>query len=154
MVFRAPAAGPTWNSTTGGLIPSASRANRREPGWKRRRSSAKAIIKGIRIVLGLTDSGFIMGSMGSVVGEKLTRAIEEATRQQLPLVIVSGIGRRGQNARGDFLTHADGEGFNRPGAISRGWRAVCQRADSPDDGRASRPASRLWVTSSWPSPRP
>ena len=33
-----------------------------------------------------------MGSMGSVVGEKLTRAIEEATRQQLPLVIVSGSG--------------------------------------------------------------
>ena len=33
-----------------------------------------------------------MGSMGSVVGEKLTRAIEEATRQKLPLVIVSGSG--------------------------------------------------------------
>ena len=33
----------------------------------------------IRIVFGLTDSGFIMGSMGSVVGEKLTRAIEEAS---------------------------------------------------------------------------
>jgi acetyl-CoA carboxylase carboxyl transferase subunit beta len=33
-----------------------------------------------------------MGSMGSVVGEKLTRAIEEATRQKLPIVIVSGSG--------------------------------------------------------------
>ena len=52
----------------------------------------QGFIKGIRIVLGLTDSGFIMGSMGSVVGEKLTRAIEEATRQSLPLVIVSGSG--------------------------------------------------------------
>ena len=52
----------------------------------------QGFIKGIRIVFGLTDSGFIMGSMGSVVGEKLTRAIEEATRQQLPLVIVSGSG--------------------------------------------------------------
>ncbi|MEO6809046.1 MAG: acetyl-CoA carboxylase, carboxyltransferase subunit beta [Isosphaeraceae bacterium] len=52
----------------------------------------QGFIKGIRIVLGLTDSSFIMGSMGSVVGEKLTRAIEEATRQQLPLVIVSGSG--------------------------------------------------------------
>ena len=41
----------------------------------------QGFIKGIRIVLGLTDSGFIMGSMGSVVGEKLTRAIEEATRR-------------------------------------------------------------------------
>src|SRR6516162_10058368 len=52
----------------------------------------QGFIKGIRVVLGLTDSGFIMGSMGSVVGEKLTRAIEEATRQKLPLVIVSGSG--------------------------------------------------------------
>jgi acetyl-CoA carboxylase carboxyl transferase subunit beta len=52
----------------------------------------QGFIKGIRLVLGLTDSGFIMGSMGSVVGEKLTRAIEEATRQALPLVIVSGSG--------------------------------------------------------------
>ena len=52
----------------------------------------QGFIKGIRVVLGLTDSGFIMGSMGSVVGEKLTRATEEATRQRLPLVIVSGSG--------------------------------------------------------------
>ena len=33
-----------------------------------------------------------MGSMGSVVGEKLTRAIELATKEKLPLVIVSGSG--------------------------------------------------------------
>src|SRR5947209_2197050 len=33
-----------------------------------------------------------MGSMGSVVGEKLTRAIEEATRERLPVIIVSGSG--------------------------------------------------------------
>lgn len=52
----------------------------------------QGFIKGIRAVIGLTDSGFIMGSMGSVVGEKLTRAIEEATRQKLPVVIVSGSG--------------------------------------------------------------
>jgi acetyl-CoA carboxylase carboxyl transferase subunit beta len=52
----------------------------------------QGFIKGIRLVFGLTDSGFIMGSMGSVVGEKLTRAIEQATHQQLPLIIVSGSG--------------------------------------------------------------
>ncbi len=52
----------------------------------------QGFIKGIRLVLGLTDSRFIMGSMGSVVGEKLTRAIEAATRQKLPVVIVSGSG--------------------------------------------------------------
>jgi len=52
----------------------------------------QGFIKGRRIVFGITDSSFIMGSMGSVVGEKLTRAVEEATRQKLPLVIVSGSG--------------------------------------------------------------
>lgn len=52
----------------------------------------RGFIKGMRVILGLTDSRFIMGSMGSVVGEKLARAIEEATRQSLPLIIVSGSG--------------------------------------------------------------
>jgi acetyl-CoA carboxylase carboxyl transferase subunit beta len=52
----------------------------------------QGFVKGIRVVLGLTDSGFIMGSMGSVVGEKLTRAIERATENKLPVVIVSGSG--------------------------------------------------------------
>jgi acetyl-CoA carboxylase carboxyl transferase subunit beta len=52
----------------------------------------QGFIKGIRVVFGVTDSSFIMGSMGSVVGEKLTRAIEEATRQGLPVIIVSGSG--------------------------------------------------------------
>ena len=62
----------------------------------------QGFIKGIRIVFGITDSSFIMGSMGSVVGEKLTRAIEEATRQQLPLVIVSGSGGGARMHEGIF----------------------------------------------------
>jgi acetyl-CoA carboxylase carboxyl transferase subunit beta len=52
----------------------------------------RGYMRGRPLVLGLTDSGFIMGSMGSVVGEKLTRAIERATELQHPLVIVSGSG--------------------------------------------------------------
>ena len=43
-------------------------------------------------MLGVTDFAFMAGSMGSVVGEKLTRAAEEATRLQLPLIFVSGSG--------------------------------------------------------------
>ncbi len=62
----------------------------------------QGFIKGIRIVFGITDSNFIMGSMGSVVGEKLTRAIEEATRQKLPLVIVSGSGGGARMHEGIF----------------------------------------------------
>ncbi len=45
-----------------------------------------------KIIIATTDSRFIMGSMGSVVGEKLTRAIEAATKEKLPVIIVSGSG--------------------------------------------------------------
>jgi acetyl-CoA carboxylase carboxyl transferase subunit beta len=62
----------------------------------------QGFIRGIRIVFGITDSNFIMGSMGSVVGEKLTRAVEEATRQKLPLVIVSGSGGGARMHEGIF----------------------------------------------------
>lgn len=50
------------------------------------------MIRARRVAIGVTDSAFIMGSMGSVVGEKLTRTIERATSDHLPLVIVSGSG--------------------------------------------------------------
>jgi acetyl-CoA carboxylase carboxyl transferase subunit beta len=44
------------------------------------------------IALGIMDFNFMGGSMGSVVGEKLTRLIELAIKQRLPLVIVSTSG--------------------------------------------------------------
>jgi len=50
------------------------------------------MIRARRVAFGVTDSAFIMGSMGSVVGEKLTRLIERATEQNLPLIIISGSG--------------------------------------------------------------
>jgi acetyl-CoA carboxylase carboxyl transferase subunit beta len=62
----------------------------------------QGFIRGIRIVFGVTDSNFIMGSMGSVVGEKLTRAVESATSQRLPLVIVSGSGGGARMHEGIF----------------------------------------------------
>ena len=46
----------------------------------------------IPIVLGVMDYRFMGGSMGSVVGEKLTRAAEEAVERHTPLVIVSASG--------------------------------------------------------------
>ncbi len=51
-----------------------------------------ALIEGHEVVLGVTDSRFMMGSMGSVVGEKLTRAIEQAIELRRPVVIISGSG--------------------------------------------------------------
>ncbi len=50
------------------------------------------MIRARRVAFGVTDSAFIMGSMGAVVGEKLTRLIERATEEQLPLIIISGSG--------------------------------------------------------------
>jgi acetyl-CoA carboxylase carboxyl transferase subunit beta len=50
------------------------------------------MIRARRVAFGVTDSSFFMGSMGSVVGEKLTRTIERATEQRLPLIIISGSG--------------------------------------------------------------
>ncbi|MEI8042954.1 MAG: acetyl-CoA carboxylase carboxyltransferase subunit beta, partial [Verrucomicrobiota bacterium] len=45
-----------------------------------------------RVGLGVMDFKFLGGSMGSVVGEKLTRLIEKATEKTLPLIIVSSSG--------------------------------------------------------------
>ncbi|MBM4068138.1 MAG: acetyl-CoA carboxylase carboxyltransferase subunit beta [Planctomycetes bacterium] len=52
----------------------------------------RGYIRGRPVVFGVTDFAFMAGSMGSVVGEKLTRAVEEATRLTLPLIFVSGSG--------------------------------------------------------------
>jgi len=45
-----------------------------------------------RAALGVMDFGFLGGSMGSVVGEKLTRLIERATEKELPVIIISTSG--------------------------------------------------------------
>ncbi len=49
-------------------------------------------IDGVRVVVGVMDSRFMMGSMGSVVGEKITRAIEYATTHKLPLILFTASG--------------------------------------------------------------
>lgn len=51
-----------------------------------------AEIGGKEVVFGIIDPNFIMGSMGSVVGEKIARAAEHAHDKKLPLIIVSGSG--------------------------------------------------------------
>ena len=49
----------------------------------------KAFVKGRPIMMAVMDPEFMMGSMGSVVGEKITRAIEAAADEKLPLLVVS-----------------------------------------------------------------
>ncbi|HUP01239.1 MAG TPA: acetyl-CoA carboxylase, carboxyltransferase subunit beta [Gemmatimonadota bacterium] len=49
-------------------------------------------IDGLRVSIGVMDFAFMGGSMGSVVGEKIARAIERALQHEIPLVIVSASG--------------------------------------------------------------
>ncbi|MBQ9809185.1 MAG: acetyl-CoA carboxylase carboxyltransferase subunit beta [Ruminococcus sp.] len=51
-----------------------------------------ATIKGSPVVVGVMDSRYMMGSMGSVVGEKITRAFEYATENGLPVVMFTASG--------------------------------------------------------------
>jgi len=49
-------------------------------------------IEGQRVAIAVMDFNFIAATMGSVVGEKLTRTIERGTRERLPVIIVSASG--------------------------------------------------------------
>ena len=54
--------------------------------------TGRCTIRGYPVVIGIMDSRFMMASMGSVVGEKITRAIEYASANKLPVVIFSASG--------------------------------------------------------------
>lgn len=52
----------------------------------------RATLKSIPIAIGILDSFFMMGSMGSVVGEKITRLIELGIQEKRPVIIFSASG--------------------------------------------------------------
>lgn len=54
--------------------------------------TGECTIRGYRCVIGIMDSHFMMASMGSVVGEKITRAFEYATEKGLPVVMFTASG--------------------------------------------------------------
>lgn len=54
--------------------------------------TGKAKIDGQPLAIGVMDANFIMGSMGTVVGEKITRLFERALEQKLPVVIFTASG--------------------------------------------------------------
>jgi len=68
------------------------RATAENTGVKEAVISGLAALDGIELVLVAMDFAYFGGSMGSVVGEKVTRAIEAALEKKLPLVIVSATG--------------------------------------------------------------
>ena len=63
---------------------------------KTKKKSAITTVKGkinsIEVILGVMDFSFIGGSMGSVVGEKISRAIIKAEEEKLPLIIITSSG--------------------------------------------------------------
>ncbi len=67
-------------------------ADRKKTGLKEAVIAGKGRLEGKSVHIAVTDSRFIMGSMGSVVGEKITRTIERATREKIPVIIISGSG--------------------------------------------------------------
>lgn len=54
--------------------------------------TGKATIGGQKVAIGIMDANFIMGSMGTVVGEKITRLFERALKDRLPVVIFTASG--------------------------------------------------------------
>ncbi|MDK2818628.1 MAG: acetyl-CoA carboxylase carboxyltransferase subunit beta [Spirochaetota bacterium] len=54
--------------------------------------TGKGTINGISVNIACMDFGFMGGSMGSVVGEKITRTIEQATKDKSPMIIVCASG--------------------------------------------------------------
>ncbi len=54
--------------------------------------TGEADIGGYRVVLGVSDQNFMMGSMGSVMGEKIARAFERAIQRRLPVIMSGGCG--------------------------------------------------------------
>ena len=66
--------------------------------YKGKTGEADAVITGLckmgqhKVALGIMDFSFLGGSMGSVVGEKLTRMIEIGTKNKIPVIIISTSG--------------------------------------------------------------
>lgn len=77
-------------------------AEQKRTGLRDAALTGTGMVRARRVAFGVTDSAFIMGSMGSVVGERLTRLIERATDQKLPLIIVSGSGGGARMHEGIF----------------------------------------------------
>lgn len=64
--------------------------------------TGEGLLQNKKAAIAVTDSRFIMGTMGSVVGEKITRVIETATKNNWPLIIVSGSGGGARMYEGMF----------------------------------------------------
>lgn len=67
-------------------------ADRKKTGLSEAILTGEGTIKSLPVVIGVMDSRFRMGSMGSVVGEKIARAIEKAIEKKYPFILFSASG--------------------------------------------------------------
>ena len=67
-------------------------ADQKKTGLNEAVLTGEGLLKGIKVVVAIMDAHFRMGSMGSVVGEKITRAIERATALGVPFIIFTASG--------------------------------------------------------------
>lgn len=65
---------------------------RKKAGLSEAVMTGEAMINGIPVMLNVLDFSFMGGSMGSVVGEKIVRAVELAIEKGLPLIVISSSG--------------------------------------------------------------
>lgn len=96
-------------------------AEQQKTGLKEAAIVGKGKINGREVMIGITDPSFIMGSMGSVVGEKIARIAEKAMELKLPLIIISGSGGGARMQEGVFFSYANGKDERCYSTISRGW---------------------------------
>lgn len=54
--------------------------------------TGRGMLNGVAVAIAIMDFSFMGGSMGTAVGEKITRTIEMATKEKTPLIIVSASG--------------------------------------------------------------
>ena len=64
----------------------------RKTGMREAAVTATGRLEGRRVAVGVLDSGFLMGSMGAAAGEKITRLVEYAGKNKLPLILFSASG--------------------------------------------------------------
>ena len=98
--------------------------------------TGSGMIRARRVALAVTDSAFIMGSMGSVVGERLTRLIEWATEQELPLIIISGSGGGARMHEGILSLMQMAKVSAAACSLRRSRRFIYKCPHQPDHGRS------------------
>jgi hypothetical protein len=92
--------------------------------------SAEGTVAGRHVSICSMEARFIGGSMGCVVGEMITRAIERSIARRIPLAIVSASGGAHAGRRGE--PDADGQDFGRADASGRIQPPLYRRADGSD----------------------